>query len=52
MGCGVEEQPQCLPPPFPSQGVQQVKDWIVSRLPQGPTLYPKGVVSEQPGVWG
>ena len=30
------------------QGVQQVKDWIVTKLPEGPTLYPKGVVSEQP----
>ena len=23
------------------QGVQAVKDWVVTKLPEGPTLYPK-----------
>ncbi|KAI4327634.1 hypothetical protein L6164_020071 [Bauhinia variegata] len=29
-------------------GVEDVKDWILSKLPNGPALYPKGIVSEHP----
>jgi len=29
-------------------GVEAVRAWAVSRLPEGPTLYPKAMVSEQP----
>jgi GTP-binding protein Era len=29
-------------------GVAAVRAWAVSRLPEGPTLYPKSMVSEQP----
>lgn len=29
-------------------GVTALKAWAVSRLPEGPTLYPKDMVSEQP----
>eukprot|EP00798_Chlamydomonas_sp_ICE-L_P008037 gene8037-1271_t len=29
-------------------GVDEVKAWAVSVLPEGPTLYPKSIVSEQP----
>lgn len=31
-----------------NSGVQAIKDWAVSKMPEGPTLYPKGMVSEQP----
>ena len=34
----------CLAP----QAVADVKAWAASRLPEGPTLYPKKIVSEQP----
>jgi hypothetical protein len=30
------------------QGVAAVRAWAVSRLPEGPTLYPKAMVSDQP----
>eukprot|EP00878_Enallax_costatus_P011613 GHUV01012122.1.p1 GENE.GHUV01012122.1~~GHUV01012122.1.p1 ORF type:complete len:248 (+),score=59.45 GHUV01012122.1:23-745(+) len=29
-------------------GVQSIKQWAVDKLPEGPTLYPKSMVSEQP----
>ena len=29
-------------------GVREVKDWMVDQLPEGPTLYPKKLVSEHP----
>ncbi|XWS42085.1 hypothetical protein CRYUN_Cryun17cG0138500 [Craigia yunnanensis] len=29
-------------------GVDDVKDWILSKLPTGPPYYPKGIVSEHP----
>ncbi|MEW5298993.1 MAG: hypothetical protein WDW38_004909 [Sanguina aurantia] len=29
-------------------GVDELKAWAVSKMPEGPTLYPKGIVSEQP----
>jgi len=29
-------------------GVDEIKEWIVKKLPEGPTLYPKSMVSEQP----
>ncbi|KAI4381725.1 hypothetical protein MLD38_007773 [Melastoma candidum] len=29
-------------------GVEDVKDWILSKLPLGPAYYPKGIVSEHP----
>lgn len=29
-------------------GVQDVKDWILSKLPSGPAYYPKDIVSEHP----
>ncbi|KAG2487099.1 hypothetical protein HYH03_014212 [Edaphochlamys debaryana] len=29
-------------------GLEAVKAWAVSKMPEGPTLYPKGIVSEQP----
>ncbi|GAX81852.1 hypothetical protein CEUSTIGMA_g9280.t1 [Chlamydomonas eustigma] len=31
-----------------NEGVKALKDWVVKKLPEGPTLYPKSVVSEQP----
>jgi len=31
-----------------NEGVEQIKAWAVSKMPEGPTLYPKGIVSEQP----
>ncbi|KAL2966501.1 hypothetical protein AAZX31_16G121300 [Glycine max] len=30
------------------QGVEDVKDWILSKLPNGPAYYPKDIVSEHP----
>lgn len=30
------------------QGVPAVKDWMVEQLPEGPTLYPKRLVSQHP----
>ncbi|TKY55840.1 GTPase Era [Spatholobus suberectus] len=30
------------------QGVEYVKDWILSKLPNGPAYYPKDIVSEHP----
>ena len=32
------------------QGVEGVKRWAVEKMPEGPTLYPKDLVSEQPGA--
>ncbi|GAA0154899.1 RNA metabolism protein [Lithospermum erythrorhizon] len=29
-------------------GVDDVKDWILSKLPQGPAFYPKDIISEHP----
>ncbi len=52
------EQPRCAAGGLPHSDstdsklnilpLTQVKEWIVSKLPEGPTLYPKSVVSEQP----
>ncbi|KAK7346413.1 hypothetical protein VNO80_20932 [Phaseolus coccineus] len=30
------------------QGVEDVKDWILSKIPNGPAYYPKDIVSEHP----
>ncbi|GFR51998.1 hypothetical protein Agub_g14533, partial [Astrephomene gubernaculifera] len=30
------------------EGLEELRGWAVSRLPEGPTLYPKDIVSEQP----
>ena len=30
------------------RGVSAVKDWMVEQLPEGPTLYPKRLVSQHP----
>lgn len=30
------------------RGIDELKAWAVSRLPEGPTLYPKDIISEQP----
>ncbi|CAM8901285.1 hypothetical protein QQ045_011110 [Rhodiola kirilowii] len=30
------------------QGVEDVKDWILSKIPKGPAYYPKDIVSEHP----
>lgn len=29
-------------------GIEALKEWAVSKLPHGPALYPKDIVSEQP----
>eukprot|EP00850_Spirogloea_muscicola_P005543 SM000025S08438 [mRNA] locus=s25:773301:775203:- [translate_table: standard] len=30
------------------QGMEELKEWVVSKLPLGPALYPKDIVSEHP----
>lgn len=36
-----KQLPTCLPTAVQSNGLEPVRDWIVSKLPESPSLYPK-----------